>query len=323
MRLRNLSATARHRLEEELGARESAGIVGRLEAGVASIDLRNPGSGVSVFVTPSETHVFSLPFSVPERVVINDAFDTRDLARGLARDPRFRVLALAGKPTRLFEGSGSTLAEVLTAGFPMFVEGAHGEPLASGGYSRHSSRSDEEQRRFFRQVDHALSAHAAADPLPLVVAGTERDVAYFDEVTGHREMVIGRLPGNHEITPPDRLAALAAPLIEEHLATQRATAVAELAEAIGTEHAVVGIKRVWERAVEGRGRVLLVEDGFEYPARIVDRRLEPAGDADAPEVLDDATDTLVDIVFEKGGDVVFVTPDALGVHGPVALLLRS
>lgn len=322
IRLRNLADRARHRLEEELGARESARVVARLEAGIESIDLRNPGDGVAIFATPTETHVLTLPFGVPERVVVNDAFDTRDLARGLARGPRYRVLALAEKPTRLLESAGSTLAEVHTAGFPMFVEGAHGEPLESGGYPRHSSRSDEEQRRFFRQVDQALSAHAASDPLPFVIAGTERDVAYFDEVTSHREMIIGRLAGNHELTSPDRLAELVAPIIDEHLAKQRAAAVAEVVEAIGAGRAVVGIKPVWERAMEGRGRVLLVEDGFEYPARIVDRRLEPAGDADAPGVLDDATDTLVDIVLEMGGDVVFVEPDALGVHGPVALLLR-
>jgi hypothetical protein len=54
----------------------------------------------------------------------------------------------------------------------------------------------------------------------------------------------------------------------------------------------------------------------------VDGRLEPAGAIDAPEVLDDAVDALVDIVLKTGGDVMFVEPNALGIHGPVAMLLR-
>jgi len=323
VRLRNLADHARRRLEEELGSRESAAVVGRLEAGIESVDLRNPEEGVAIFASSTETHVLNLPFSVPERVVVNDTFDTRALARGLASRPRHRVLALGEKPARLLEGSGSLLAEVHTSGFPMFVEGAQGEPLESGGFASHSSRSDEQRRQFFRRVDHALGARSVSDPLPIVALGTTRDLAYFDQVTRHRDAIIGHLVGNHELTPPDRMAALVAPVIDAYLAKQRADTLAEVAEAVGSGRAIVGIKPAWECAAEGRGRVLLVEDGFEYPARVVDRRLEPAGDADAPGVLDDATDTLVDLVLEMGGDVVFFEPGALGVHGPVALLLRS
>jgi hypothetical protein len=264
-----------------------------------------------------------LPFAVPERVVVDDAFETRDLARGLARSPRYRLLALAEKPTRLLESDGSTLMEVHGAGFPMFVEGAHGEPIPSGGYSPHSSRSEEQYRQFFRRVDQALRAHAAADPLPVVIAGTERDLAYFDQVTEHAAWIIGRLPGNHELTRPAELERLAMPILENHLGEQRAAAVTELVETIGSGRAVVGIKPTWQCALAGRGRVLLVEEDFEYPARVVDRRLEPAGNFDAPEVLDDAVDTLVDIVLEQGGDAVFLEPGALGTHGPIAMLLRS
>jgi hypothetical protein len=322
VRLRHLVDQARRRLREEFGARASAAVLQHLDDGVASIDMRNPTDGAAIFATATETRVLALPFSVPERVVIDNAFDTRDLARGLARSPRYRVLALAEKPARLLEGAGSTLVEVRGGGFPMFVEGAHGEPLASGGYAPHSSRSEEQHRQFFRQIDRAFGEHAAADPLPIVLAGTERDLAYFEEVTEHGASIVGRFQGNHELTPTEELSRLAEPSVADHLAAQRAAAVSDLVEAIGTGHAVVGIKPVWERAVEGRGRVLLIEEGFEYPARVVDRRLEPAGDPDAPDVLDDAVDVLVDIVLESGGDALFLQPGALGSHGPVAMLLR-
>jgi hypothetical protein len=323
VRLRHLSDRARRRLEDELGVRASAPIVARIESGIASVDLQHPGDGVAVFATSTESRVWSLPFPVPERVVVDDAFDTHEIARGFARCPRFRVLALAEKPTRLLEGAGHTLVEVTANGFPMFVEGAHGESLESGGYVRHSSRSDEERRRFFRQVDEALQTRAAADPLPLVIAGTERNLAYFETVTHHPTTVIGRVTGNHEITPSAQLAELVEPVMTAHLAHERAVLEDDLVDAIGAGRAAVGIKPVWDHAVEGRGRLLLLEDDFAYPARIVDRRLEPAGDADAPDVLDDATDALIDIVVETGGDVVFVPPGELGTHGPVALLLRA
>jgi hypothetical protein len=322
IRLRHLAERARRRLHDELGVRDSEAVVQHLEDGIAAVDLAHPTDGVAVFATATETHVLPLPFTVPERVVVNHAFEIRDLTRGLARRPRYRLLALGLKPARLLEADGDDLVEVTDHGFPMFIEGARGEAIDSGGYAPRSSRTEPQLEQFFRRVDAGLGAIAAGHPLPVVLVGTERDLAHFARVTEHRDWLIGEVNGNHERTPADELARLAAPVVAADLAQREAAAVVELVEAIGAARAVVGIKPVWERASEGRGRTLFVEEDFEYPARIVDGRLEPAADADAPEVIDDAVDALVDIVLETGGDVVFLEPGALDAHGPVAMLLR-
>jgi hypothetical protein len=322
IRIRNLVDRARERLRDELGERASAGLVQSLDDAAAAIDLGNPTEGAAIFVAPGEARTLTLPFPVPERVQIDSTFATRDLLRGLLRTTRYRLLALGEKPTRLFAGAGATLAESRERGFPMFVEGTRGEPLASGGFPVHTSRSEEQHREFFRQVDRALATVARDDPLPLVLAGTSRDLAYFDEVTAHAGWIIGRLQGNHEETRADELAGLAGPILEAHRATQRAAVIAELHEAVGSGRTVVGIQAVAEATLEGRTRVLLVEEDFSYPARIVDRRLEPAGDPDAPGVIDDVVDELLEQALDLSGDVVIVGSGELGEHGPIAALLR-
>jgi peptide subunit release factor 1 (eRF1) len=186
----------------------------------------------------------------------------------------------------------------------------------------HSSRSEAQHLDFFRDVDKGLDAVHVQDPLPLVVAGTERDLAYFDHVTRHRAWVVGRLTGNHEDTNPDELARLAVPLLDNATASRRAEVIDELVEAIGPGRGMVGIKPVWDATLGGRARVLLVEEDFVYPARVVDGRLEPAGDPDSSGVIDDAVDELIELVLDRGGDVAIVEPGALGPHGPVAALLR-
>ncbi len=320
--LRDLADEAASRLRGELGTRGSEEIVRRLHEAVDSVDWRNPAEGLAVFVAPGESRVLELPFPVPPRIAIDQTFATRDLVRGIARSPRYRVVTLGEKPTRLFEGRGSILAERRTGGFPCFVEGALGEPLASGGFPVHTSRAEEQHRTFLRQVDRALDIAAERDPLSLVVAGTERDLAYFDDVTTHGSWIIGRIEGNYEDTGPSELARRAKPLVDADAASRRAATIAELVEAVGPGRALVGIKAAWNAARDGRARILVVEDDFEYPAREVDGALEPAGDASAPGVLDDAVDELVEMVLDHRGDVVIVEPGELGVHGPVALLLR-
>ena len=320
--LRDLADEAARRVRADLGTKGSEEIVRCLHEAVDSVDWRNPAEGLAVFVAPGESRVFELPFPVPPRIAIDQTFATRDLVRGIARSPRYRVVTLGEKPTRLLEGQGSILAERRTGDFPCFVEGALGEPLASGGFPVHTSRAEEQHRTFLRQVDRALEIAAERDPLPLVVAGTERNLAYFDDVTTHGSWIIGRIEGNYEDTGPSELARRAKPLVDAYAASRRAATIAELVEAVGPGRALVGIKAAWNAARAGRARILVVEDGFEYPAREVDGALEPAGDASAPGVLDDAVDELVEMVLDNRGDVVIVEPGELGIHGPVALLLR-
>jgi len=295
--------------------------VRRLEDAVDSVDLTRPPDAVGIFVAPGETHVLPLPFSVHECVAIDETFATRDLVRGLERTPRYRLLALGEKPVRLLEGAASTLVEVQDAAFPVFVEGARGEPLASGGPVTRTSPPESQRLAFFRRVDEALDAVSAGDPLPLVVAGTERDLAYYDEVTRHADAIVGRLPGNHEDTRPDVLAQLASPLIERHLGSRRAELIHELVEAVGPGRAVVGVDAAWDATLAGRARILLIEGDFTYPARVVDDRLEPADAACVPGVVD-AVDELVERVLDQRGEVVVCNAGELADHGPVAMLLR-
>lgn len=321
IRLRGMVDRVRRRLHDELGARASEEILERLDDAVAGIDLRRPSEGVAVFVAPDETHVVALPFPVPERVEINRCFAIRDLVRGLARTSPYRVLALGEQPTRLFEGTGAELSEVRSGGFPLRAEVDRGEPHASRDYPLANARTEEQHRRFFREVDD-LYAATCESPIPLVVAGAERDLAYFDEVTRHRESIIGTLAGNYEDSNPRELAARALPIVEAHLAAGRAKVSGELVDAVGVGRAVVGIKAVWDAAQAGRARVLLLEEDFAYPARIVDERLEPAGDPEAPGVVDDAVDVLIEMVLDQRGEVVVFGSGELADHGPVALVTR-
>ena len=322
IRLRDLADEATRRLEAELGARGAGDVVRGIRDAVASVDWNHPADGLAVFVAPGESRVLQLPFPVPARVAVDQRFLTRDLVRGIERSPRYRMLVLGEQPTRLFAGRGTALLEHTADGFPVAFDRVRGEPAGHQDFPQRNAVSEAEHKAFFREVDQALKVVADADPIPLVVTGAERDLAFFDEVTAHGSSIIGRVHGNYEEASPRELADLAVPLVDEHAAAQRATTIAELAEAVGTGHALVGIKPAWSAARDGRAQVLFLEDDYVYPAREVDGQLEPAGDASVPDVIDDAAVELIDIVLDKSGEVMIVDPGELGEHGPVALLLR-
>jgi len=70
--------------------------------------------------------------------------------------------------------------------------------------------------------------------------------------------------------------------------------------------------------------MLAVEESLFYPARLSDGgdTLTPSSDLDAPDVVDDAVDELIEHVLLRGGWIAVVSDGSLAEHGRVALALR-
>ena len=329
IRVRNLVQEATERLLAEFPRRDVEPLLARLDALVTQIDYRCALDGLALFVNQDSATKFYLPFSVKERVVVDETFATRDLVYALNHNPRYWVLALSEKPTRLYEGLRDTLLEDTDYGFPMIHQVNHRGPGGAaslpGDYGGDkSAQQDERRRQFFRQVDAALVQLAAADPLPLVVVGVDRHLAFFDQVSKHNHLTVATLTGNHDKTPAHELATLVWPLVDGYLAGQRQEALESLGIAVGAQRYVSGIDQAWRAGQEGRCATLLVEQDFHYPARLDPSGLllRPAEDPTAPDVIDDAVDELIETVLANGGRVIFVDNGALEVHQRIAIILR-
>ncbi len=320
--LKNLVTEATDRLVERLGKRDAAPMIRELERQVAAVDLRQALDGMAIFVSAEHAGVYLLPVPLSPRVVIDDSFATRDLVFALNRSARYWVLTLSAQPTRLFEGVRDTLVEVRGGGFPM----VHESPEAEEPLPEMTERSKLEQawhKQFFRDVDRALAAYTKADPLPLCVVGVERWLAYFRNVTDHKDIVATHT-GNHDQTSPRELGKLVWPVVADALSVKRQRALDALDAAVGAQRFASGLGETWRRAQEGRGELLLVEQGYHQAARLdpSTRQLHLLAANDASANMADAVDDLIELVLAKQGDVVFVDDGQLEGHGRVVLTLR-
>ena len=325
IRVKNLVKEAEDRLLQEFTWREVDSLTSRLNDLVEHIDYQYTTEGLAIYVNKDFSRAFALPFKPAEQVVVGETFATRNLVLALNRTQRYWLLALSEKPTRLFEGVRDSLVEITDGGFPMTNEGPGAATRLPGGQGiNRSAYRDEKNRQFFSAVDAAFKEFMTDDELPLVVAGVDRNLAFFQEVSSHTSAIIGTLRGNYDKTTAHELADLVWPLVKANRAVQVDEVLSELDAAISAQSYASSITEVWQLAQEGRGSTLIVETGFHYPAR-VDKTgmfITPADDVTAPDVIDDAVDDLIETVMAKGGKVVFVDDGVLEQYQHITMILR-
>lgn len=323
--LKNLVSKAGQQLQKGGGKPEIDAVTKRLEKLLSSIDFRSTLDGLALFVNPGFAQSVYLPFSLQKRVVVDKSFFIRDLVYAMNRTPRYWVLVLSEKPTRLFEATRDDLVEIRQGGFPMTHEGPGGsEPLPGGFGVKKSAYRDEYHRKFFRAVDSALDAFLTSERMPILVVGVDRYLAFFRKVSRHNELVLATLQGSHDQTSPHELGCLVWPLIKAKMAEERIMELDALEKAVGERNSVSGVGEVWRLAKAGRGRVLLVEEGFHFPAKADKngRVIRPMEGGDPSNGMDDAVDEIIDMMLRTQGKVVFLKDGMLAKHQRIALILR-
>ncbi len=322
--VKNLLTKGLERLHGEFSKREVAALVQNLNKLVDKVDWEHALDGLALFASKDSATAIQLPFKVRPRVVIDETFATRDLVYTLNRAPRYRVLVLSEKPTRLFEALTNVLTEDTQKPFPMVHKGPGGATRLPGGQGiNRSAVRDESHREFFRKVDVALAAIQKEDPLPVVVVGVDRYLAFFHEVTKDPDAIVGLVAGSHDATSPSALGKLVWPVFKAGSTLKRTRALVRLAEAVKANRHASGIIQAWRAAFDKRCQTLLVETGFEYPADVSeqgDQLLPYTGKGAA--ALDDAVDELIEKVLADGGEVFFYEPGALDIHQKIAAVLR-
>jgi hypothetical protein len=324
IQLKDLVREAKGRLVAEFGPRQVERILTRLETLAAEVDHSQNLEGLALFVSDDTIEFFRFPFAVEPRVVVDETFATRDLIHTLNRSQRYRLLLINPRQTRIYEGGGGRLTEVVRGEFPMIAEEETARRDDAWWGVNPDAIHDERRRRFAREVAQALQPIQEADPLPLVVVGAEPWVSLFGAATRQGDQVIGTIVGNFPVLSLKVLARRAEPVVAEWRASKRERILGELEAAVSANRYASGVDQVWRAVRRGRGATLLVEEGYRRAARLHQGGLilEWAEDVAAPDVVDDIVDEIIEDVIARGGRVVFYPDGALEKHQRIALIWR-
>ncbi len=341
IRLKNLIARARDELVALGQRREDAeAFLAPARDLLSDSDFWAHGErGLAVLVGPEDTRVFRLADAGDELLVVSDRFHVKPLVRSLAAGESYWILAISQNRVRLLRGDPNGASELSLEEIPESLAEAlwfedRERQIQSHAASRvgagrvtatfHGQGGTKDTRhsdlvRFLRAVDAGVAQLCADSPDPVVLAGVERDIAAFHEVTQNKQIVPETLNGNCDRMSATDLHAATWPLVRPHFEAD----LVRVRDAIaaGSAPSEKHVAAAHRAAEEGRVESLVVALGVQLWGT-VGTEADPQNH-DAREPGDrDLLDAVAIEVMTHGGSVHAVDPGEVPDHGHLAALLR-
>ncbi len=327
---------AQQALKVNYAEKEFTPILKKLELLASTIDYNHNLDGLGLYVSPNVELMVHFPFNVEEKIVVANNFEVRDVLYLTQLSKPYLALLASEKQVRLFTGNGTPPKEIIGDDFPMEYTETYLYNTPSRGSSNQGNpqmRSFEHDKStmqavrfkdFFRAADHHLSKYMILDT-PLIIAGPEKVLSWYESVSEFHNHIIGRIQGNFDHAPLADLGTMFTDVVKEEISQHVRSLMNEYRERVGEGRGVAGIQEIWSVACEGRGWKLLVEKDYRLPGFTEEGkahflRLKP--DLAPHHTMADAVDEVIEEILNKGGEVYFAENGQLAEFGGMILITR-
>lgn len=240
--------------------------------------------GLAVFVAPDDFHMFRLPFTLEERVIIGESYNVKPLLPLFTNNGHYYLLAISQNEVKLYEGTRYSIGQIdLPEDTPTSLEEAlrYDQPerqlqfhtgtapggMRDGMFHGHGVTGDEEQKeqveRYLNLVDDGLKPLYRDIQTPLVLAGVEYLLPIYRNVSEYRHIPEAGIEGNPEHMPLEKLREEAWKIVEPQFREQWEAAVGQYYELANAEKASDSLKEIVKAAFYGRVATLMLADRFE------------------------------------------------------------
>jgi hypothetical protein len=135
--------------------------------------------------------------------------------------------------------------------------------------------------------------------------------------------VIDYIPGNYEDNTESAFQKTMKPYLSDWKNILQKKLLNQIDEAMGNKRLAIGMNAVWKAAEQKRGKLLVVEKNYLYPAQQSDmpEKIFKKDDFnDNAFFIKDAVDDVIEKVLACGGDVEFVDEGILSQYQKIVLI---
>ncbi len=301
-------------VNEKYTSTEAELVFERLRLMIDHLDFHTYKKSIALFVSPLVEKLLYLDIAVEPKVVVDEAFEIRDLVYSKKRVHKYLVLVLGTHESRIFLGNTSSFVKILSKNGGINLNQIVPESIADLEQFNFSNRARKE--KFFNAVDQSLDIILKAYKLPLYVLGEAGLLSDFSCLSKHSEAVVEYIHGDYENAGGFQLKELLEPYIEDWQMVIQKDLLQQLVSSDIKKQLTCGIENVWKASLRKSLRLLLVEKNYMYP-----KSLLLIGEKDISEQTvnepKDAVDEAIESVLTDGGDVEFVEEGVLENYGKI------
>jgi hypothetical protein len=319
--------TASDKIERELTANypveKSSSIIKTLHKVISELNYFTHKKSIAIFISPLIQKVYYLDMPIEEKIIIDESFEIRDLIYSKKEIQKYLLVVLSNKWTKIFLGNCADFVKI-TSNVPDNIEAYKndiGEKIAN--FSDENKRKEILLDKFLMHTDDGLSQLYNAYKLPLFVMGTSKTIGHFNALTRNKKHIVDYIHGSFEEKTESELRELMKPHITDWKKINQKRLLNQIEDANSQKKLSQGISEVWKAASQKKGKLLIVENNYVFPAQ----------QSASPEIIfkkddfvknafyiKDAVDDIIEKVIASGGDVEFVDPGMLKDFNKIVLI---
>jgi hypothetical protein len=298
-------------------------VLNKLQQAIKTLSYTTHKISIAIFVSPLIEKVYYLDIAVEEKIIIDDSFEIRDLIYCKKQFHKYLLVVLSTKNTKIFLGNGTQFVKILSNTSENAAAYKKDAPEKIANFSDANKIKEVLLDKFLHHTDKSLTLLLQAYKLPLFVMGTAKTIGHFKAITHNTSHTIEYIIGNYDEKKMEELQVIMEPYLTDWNKIMQTELLQEIDESISKRKIAIGIQNVWKCAAEKRGRLLVVEKNFFYPAQ----------QGSSPEIIypyneiqktafyiKDAVDDIIEKVLASGGDVQFVEEGLLTKYDKIVLL---
>jgi len=295
--------------------------------------------GLALFLADKFSRRFRLPLRFPERVKVGARFYLKPLLPMLTEEGHYYVLALSQKEARLLLGTRDGIERLELDGVPEAVarmarvEGGsrplthHATTSGRGGSIVHGGGGVEDDnledlRRYFREIDRAVTQVLRDEHAPLVLATVESHVPVYRELSDYPNVLPQALAGNPDELSAQDLHARAWSIVRPYFARDMREASDHFHDKQGTGLTSGQIETVLQAAYQSRVEYLFVPTGEQLWGAFDPASLEVAVHQAPQAESQDLLDLICEYTLKYGGKVYALNPAQMPQGSQVAAGFR-
>jgi hypothetical protein len=307
-------------LEEVYPAGEIRKIIKALHELYAQIEYSTHPLGIGIYITDGFSKLVCFPFEVKGKIHIGESFWIKELLLLNYYATDYYVLEIAEKLVTLYKGKLNKLVKVEDSRFPDVMEN-HIEPVYISLNAGHVMVKDNKPflKNCLLHVDNKLS-HYLGDRL-LIVAGPEKYLMQFHEITTHWTHIVGNITGDYSHQPLLGLEENAWSLMKEWQDRHKEVLANEWL-AKKALHKLYDIREIWSAAMKNKDLILLVEKDYSLP--VYQDKADGSIHMKPPHtpfrIITDVVNEIMRIVLEDKGEVILLENGCLDKFHHIVLL---